>query len=85
MLVCCALGCGANDTTKIGGITSTNPFCIGLVHATGFCAAPPSNAAHLHVDDCVRVTYRADDYPTKVTITNVTAVSAAQHRRDCPE
>ena len=79
------VGCGHGSTTKVGGITSVRPLCVGLVEATGFCASPPlPDVSGLRVDDCVRVTYRAKNYPDDVRIIKIVKVAAAQHRADCP-
>ena len=85
MLSAAVVGCGQASTTKVGGITSVRPLCIGLVKATGFCASSPlPDIAGLRVDDCVRVTYRAKDYPTDVRVVKIVKVSSAEHRTECP-
>ena len=84
LLIACVAGCGASTMTRVGGVTSTNPFCVGFVHTSGVCAVPRLNATKLPIGQCVRVTYRATDTPGRVTILKLSTVLAAQHRTDCP-
>ena len=74
----------AGGHTKIGGITSVNPTCVGLVKASGFCFSPPAGAPTLRVGDCVRVAYKSTHNPGQVKVSKIAELDPATHRDHCP-
>jgi hypothetical protein len=79
-------GCAGSEQW-IGQVTTLQPeLCVGRHAAMGDCfEANPSVFAHLHVGECVIVTYTPHDEGASVqTLSNVKEVAASSDPADCP-